>query len=64
MAIATVNPAGVASGVSAGGPITITATSTQTPSVSGTAQLTVTAAPPTLTSITVAPPAHHHQLAD
>jgi hypothetical protein len=56
MAVATINLSGVASGVSAGGPITITASSTQTPSVSGTAQLTVTAAPPALTSITVTPP--------
>ncbi|MGH9747651.1 MAG: Ig-like domain-containing protein [Candidatus Acidiferrales bacterium] len=55
-AIATVNGTGVATGVSAGGPVAITATSTQTPSVSGAAQLTVTAAPPTLLSITVAPP--------
>ncbi len=56
MAVATINAAGLASGVAVGGPIAITATSVQTPSISGTAQLTVTAAPPTLTSITVAPP--------
>ena len=54
-AIATVNAAGVATGVTAGGPINIIATATQTPAISGNAQLTVTATPPTLTSITVAP---------
>jgi hypothetical protein len=52
-AIATINAAGLASGVSAGGPITITATSTQTPSIHGTAQLTVTAT--ALVSIAVTP---------
>jgi hypothetical protein len=54
-AIATVNTAGIASGISAGGPITITATSVQFPTISGTSQLTVTGTGPTLTSITVAP---------
>jgi hypothetical protein len=53
-AIATINPGtGLATGVSAGGPVTITATSTQTTSISGTAQLTVTG--PTLVSIAVTP---------
>jgi sugar lactone lactonase YvrE len=48
--IATINAAGLASGVKAGGPVTITATSG---TISGTAQLTVTA--PTLVSIAVTP---------
>jgi hypothetical protein len=52
--IATINAAGVATGVKAGGPITITATSTTNAAITGTAQLTVTAA--TLQTITVAPP--------
>jgi Bacterial Ig-like domain (group 2)/Divergent InlB B-repeat domain/Domain of unknown function DUF11 len=52
-AIATINTSGVATGVTAGGPITITATSTTNGAISGTAQLTVTAA--TLQTITVAP---------
>ncbi len=51
--IATINASGVATGVKAGGPVTITATSTANAAISGTAQLTVTAA--TLQTITVAP---------
>ena len=54
-AIATINSSGVATGVSAGGPITITATSTTNAAISGTAQLTVTAVAPTLVSIAVTP---------
>ena len=53
--IATINTSGVATGVKAGGPITITATSTTNGAISGTAQLTVTTAGPTLLSITVTP---------
>jgi nidogen-like/uncharacterized protein DUF11/Big-like domain-containing protein/List-Bact-rpt repeat protein len=54
-AIATINAnSGVATGVTAGGPITITATSTQTPGIMGTAQLTVTVQV-TLVSIAVTP---------
>ncbi|HTA56525.1 MAG TPA: Ig-like domain-containing protein, partial [Candidatus Baltobacteraceae bacterium] len=52
-AIATINSSGVATGVGAGGPITITATSTTNAAISGTAQLTVTAA--VLQSISVLP---------
>jgi YVTN family beta-propeller protein len=53
--IATINTSGVATGVKAGGPITITATSTTNGAITGTAQLTVTAAVATLQSITVTP---------
>ena len=49
--IATVDTTGLATGVAAGGPVTITATSG---TISGTASLTVTASP-VLTTITVAP---------
>jgi hypothetical protein len=53
-AIATINPAtGVATGVTAGGPVTITATSTQITTIKGTAQLTIAA--PILVSIAVTP---------
>src|SRR6202040_1872075 len=51
--IATINGAGVATGVKAGGPVTITATSTTNAAISGTAQLTVIAA--ALQTITVVP---------
>jgi len=55
-AIATINAnTGVATGVTAGGPITITASSTQTVGIMGTAQLTVTPPQPTLVSIAVTP---------
>jgi YVTN family beta-propeller protein len=44
--IATINSSGAATGVKAGGPITITATSTANPAVSGTAQLTISSTGP------------------
>jgi len=49
--IATINAAGLASGVTAGGPVTIKAAQS---GVNGTAQLTVTAAPPPTFTLTVA----------
>ena len=52
-AVATINAVGTAMGISAGGPITITATSTQLTNISGTAQLIVTGV--ALTSIAVNP---------
>jgi len=51
--VTPINAAGLASGVSARGPITITPTSTQTPSIHGTAQLTATVT--ALVSIAVTP---------
>ncbi|WP_342373760.1 Ig-like domain-containing protein [Myxococcus stipitatus] len=50
--IATVNGAGLATGVAAGGPVTLTATYS---GFNGTARLTVTKPPPALTSIQVTP---------
>jgi len=44
--IAAINSSGLATGVLAGGPVTITATSTANPAVSGTAQLSVSAHAP------------------
>ena len=52
-AVATISAVGTAMGISAGGPINITATSTQLTNISGTAQLTVTGA--ALVSIAVTP---------
>jgi sugar lactone lactonase YvrE len=50
-AIATINAAGLASGVTAGGPVTVTAAQS---GINGTAALTVTAAPPPTFTLTVA----------
>ncbi|MDY7226506.1 Ig-like domain-containing protein, partial [Hyalangium rubrum] len=50
--LATVSSTGLATGVAAGGPVTLTAT---LGGVSGTAQFTITAPPPVLTSITLTP---------